>query len=226
MDRFFLRCAITDLLGSNDGPSGRAARQAQLQSDLLRWTSDGVNLIQLREKNLEPSEVFHLARSAMNLLRDPGVPKPNGKRTRFLLNTRADLAAAAGADGVHLTSRSGELLPDQVRAVFRSAGFEQCFVSMSCHSLPDVEFSCKGGADLILFGPVFEKRVGGRVVVPGVGPSALRAAVERAGTTPLLALGGISTPDVEACLQAGAAGVAGIRLFAGPGLTPGSTERS
>jgi thiamine-phosphate pyrophosphorylase len=64
-----------------------------------------------------------------------------------------------------------------------------------------------------LFGPVFEKRVEGIVVVAGVGLERLREACAAAGGIPVLALGGVTWESAERCVAAGAAGVAGIRLF-------------
>ena len=120
---------------------------------------------------------------------------------------------AAGADGVHLTSRAGELMAEQVRWVFRATGAGEPVVSASCHSLEEVRRAAQGGIDLILFGPVFEKSVAGKVVVTGVGLEALREACTVAGKTPVLALGGVTWESAELCVEAGAAGVAGIRLF-------------
>jgi thiamine-phosphate pyrophosphorylase len=64
-----------------------------------------------------------------------------------------------------------------------------------------------------LFGPVFEKRVDGEMVGKGVGLEKLQEACNEAGNTPVLALGGVTWPRAELCIEAGASGVAGIRLF-------------
>jgi len=69
------------------------------------------------------------------------------------------------------------------------------------------------GVDAILFAPVFGKSVGGEVVASGQGLDRLRAACQIAGPMPVFALGGVTLDNAEACLDAGAAGVAGIRLF-------------
>ena len=208
----FLQCAITDLFGQSAlyGLDKPATREAHLRDQVRRWAVDGVHIVQLREKQLESGELHDLACAALEELRRiPGAPD----RTRLLLNGRADIAAAAGADGVHLTSNPGELSPTQVRAVFHTAGYSQCLVSRSCHTLADVSASCDTGADLILFGPVFEKRVRGELVVRGTGLDRLEEACTLAGSTPVLALGGITPGTISACLHAGAAGIAGIRLL-------------
>ncbi len=136
-----------------------------------------------------------------------------GGKTKLLVNGRADVAVAAGADGVHLTSRPGELTAEQVRRVFAAAGRGAPLVSASCHTLEDVRRAVDGGVDLVLSGPVFEKRVAGEVVVAGVGLEALREACTAAAGKPVLALGGVTWENAALCLEAGAAGVAGIRLF-------------
>ncbi len=208
-----MRYAITNLNSAADVPvfDTPKNRQGRWLCDLRRWAAEGIDFVQLREKELGAGEVYRLAASGMGLLREP----PAAGRPRLLLNGRPDLAAAAGSDGVHLTGRPGELRPAQVRQVFAAAGLPGCVISVSCHTLAEIEAARDGGADLILFGPVFEKRVGGQVVVPGSGLHGLALAVQTAGRVPMLALGGVTEATMAACRDAGAAGVAGIRLFAG-----------
>ena len=170
------------------------------------WVREAVQFVQLREKQLAAGELVKLAVALRAALRESG-------ETKLLVNGRADVAVAAGADGVHLTSRPGELTAEQVREVFRLAGAGEPVVSASCHTVDEVRRAIAGGVDLILFGPVFEKRVGGVVVSEGVGLEVLREACTAAAGTPVLALGGVTLPKVEGCIEAGAAGVAGIRLF-------------
>ena len=123
------------------------------------------------------------------------------------------MALAAGADGVHLTAGEDELSPDQIHKLFRLIGAPPPLVSVSCHTLDEVERARDADADLILFGPVFEKRVAGQLVVPGRGLCLLGAATALAPGR-VLALGGVTHANAPACLAAGAVGVAGIRLFA------------
>lgn len=184
----------------------------RLSEDLERWNRHGVDYIQLREKDLAAGEVFWLARNAMQRLREAG--GRDGSRPRLLVNARPDLAAAAGADGVHLTGRAGELTPAQARKIFQSAGLPGCTVSVSCHSPEDVEAARVGGADLILFSPVFGKKVQGAEVGAPVGLQALAQAVHAAVDIPVLALGGVTEGNTALCLEAGAAGIAAIRQFA------------
>lgn len=194
------RYAITDrsLLPPGDSRFGTLLRQTAF------WAADGFNYIQLREKDLLPGELAELSREMLKTL--------HGSRTRLLLNSRLDIAVATAAHGVHLTARAGELTPAQVREVYAAAGLLRPVVSVSCHTLAEVEAAAEE-ADLILFAPVFEKTVGGKVVTPGQGLGALRAACVAASPVPVYALGGVTEENAAACLKAGAAGVAGIRLF-------------
>jgi thiamine-phosphate pyrophosphorylase len=171
-----------------------------------RWVREGVQFVQLREKQLAAGELVKLATALRAALHEAG-------KTKLLVNGRADVAVAAGADGVHLTALEGELTPEQVREVFRAAGAGRPIISVSCHTLDEVRRSVGEEVDLILFGPVFEKRVEGEMVGEGLGLDALQEACAAAEGTPVLALGGVTWPRSELCIEAGAAGVAGIRLF-------------
>jgi thiamine-phosphate pyrophosphorylase len=171
-----------------------------------RWVHEGVQFVQLREKQLAAGELVKLAAALRAALREAG-------ETKLLVNGRADVAVAAGADGVHLTAQVGELTVAQVRQVFMMAGAGKPVISVSCHTLGEVKQAIADGVDLILFGPVFEKRVEGEVVGEGVGLDALQEACAAAEETPVLALGGVTWARAELCIEAGASGVAGIRLF-------------
>ena len=213
-----VRYAITNL----------AAYESDQRDDLLmrlrayvrRCAFDEVDIVQLREKHLESGVLFALAQAATDELRSlrasSGASGSGGlhpSAPRFLVNGRPDIAAAAAADGVHLPSGAGELTPAQVRRVFTAASLPHCTVSVSCHTLQEVRAVRDGGADLLLFGPVFEKRTPGAVVVAGLGLEELQRATEAAHPVRVLALGGVTPANTAACLQAGAAGIAGIRLF-------------
>jgi thiamine-phosphate pyrophosphorylase len=84
-------------------------------------------------------------------------------------------------------------------------------VGASCHSLEAAEQAAADGADYLFFGPVFatpSKQAFG----PPQGLLRLER-VCRAVSLPVLAIGGITPQNAGACLHAGAAGVAAIRLF-------------
>jgi thiamine-phosphate pyrophosphorylase len=208
-----LRYAITDRRNTN---GGEAARRAALQRQAARLARAGVDLLQLREKDLDAGALAELARDVLRALRENGA-------TRLLIGSRADVALAVGADGVHLTSGPGELTAAQVRLLYAHAAMPAPLVSLSCHSVDQVAWAAAGPPDgrptHLLFGPVFEKRVGGLVVAQGLGLGALEAACKAAAAVPVLALGGVTERNAEACVAAGASGVAAIRMFDGAAAT-------
>jgi thiamine-phosphate pyrophosphorylase len=199
----FIRYAITNR--SQYGKSGPESGAA-LIDQAERLASQSVDFIQLREKDLAAKQIIGLARGMISAIRG------TGSHTRLLVCARADIALAAGADGVHLTSGEEQLTPGQVRSLYASIGIEPV-ISVSCHNLEEVARAREGCADLILFGPVFGKSVEGEIVVPGTGTEALKAACAAAGETPVLALGGVTGDNAEVCIAAGASGIAAIRLF-------------
>jgi thiamine-phosphate pyrophosphorylase len=111
---------------------------------------------------------------------------------------------------VHLP---GDAAPDaalQARKLFAAAG-RRAVISRACHSAAE---AAEDAAGLLLYAPVFEKALGGEAI-PGRGLEALAEACRAAGSTPVLALGGVTVENAAACVAAGAAGVAAIRLFLG-----------
>lgn len=194
-----LRYAITDGSRFEDA----ATRHEGLIADARRWARQEIDFVQLREKTLDAGELLALAAAMAAIFREAGSP------TKLLINSRVDVAIAAEADGVHLTSQNAGLTPAQVQQLYARAAI----VSMSCHSLVEVEQARALGTGLILFGPVFEKRVGKVVVTEGRGIDSLRQACAMAKGIPVLALGGVTHENAGVCVEAGAAGIAGIRLF-------------
>lgn len=199
-----LRCAITD--GTASG-FVNAAQIDRLQNQVRHWAAEGIDIIQIREKHLEAGALFAIAEAAMRALHEMQ------SQTKLLINTRADVAIAAGAHGVHLTGHLDDLTPQQVRSLFAQARLSSPVVSVSCHTPADIARARHQGANYILFGPIFEKRVDGELINAGVGLEALALACAIAESVPVLALGGITSENSGACLMAGAAGIAGIRTF-------------
>ena len=169
-------------------------------------TEAGVDFIQLREKDLPARELEQLCREAVSIV------QKTGRRPRLLVNSRIDVAIAAGADGVHL--RSDDLAASEARSIFSKARFPHPVIAISCHSLREVTVAGAHGADFAVLGPIFEKE-GKRI--PAAGLAVLREACNRPAAAvarmPVLALGGVTLENASACLACGAAGVAGIRLF-------------
>jgi thiamine-phosphate pyrophosphorylase len=173
-----IRCYVTD---------GR-------QGDILAYTAaairNGIDMIQIREKDLPARELFELA----GRIRDLAA----GTSTRILINDRLDVALAAGIDGVHLPSYG--LPPARVRPLVKVLG-------VSTHTLQEAIQAERAGADFIVFGPVFD--------TPGktaVGLEPLRDVTSRV-KLPVLAIGGITEANALQVLNAGAAGIAAIRMF-------------
>jgi thiamine-phosphate pyrophosphorylase len=199
-----LRYAITDRAAYDGSP---AYRLDSVVREAARWAVDGIEFIQIREKDLGAAGLAELTRRVLAAVRD------EGGATRVLVNSRADVAVAAGADGVHLTAAVGQLLPVQVRSIFAAAGRSNAVVSISCHTIDEVQRASAFGVDVILFGPVFGKTVSGTQVLKGLGLESLREACAMAGGIPVYALGGVTEERAAECLVTGAAGVAGIRFF-------------
>jgi thiamine-phosphate pyrophosphorylase len=185
-----------------------AARRHGLITQIRLAAEAGVDFIQLREKDLPVRELESLAIEAAEIVH--AIPNP---RPRLLVNSRSDIAIAARADGVHL--RSCDIAASEARAIFSKAGVHQALIAVSCHTLQDIAAAEAHGADLAVFGPVF-----GKDSQSGVGVEQLRAVCSRRIASkppmPVLALGGITVENAASCLAAGAAGVAGIRLFQRP----------
>jgi thiamine-phosphate pyrophosphorylase len=183
-----------------------AERNRHLLNTISQAAASAIDFIQLRERHLPAADLERLARKAVQALRT--VPS---SRTRLLINSRVDIALAAGADGVHL--RSKDLSPAEVRSIWRAAGNESDpVVAVSCHSHSDVVRAAETAADFVVFGPVFEKAGSPPGMITGL--DQLRAVCR--SPVPVLALGGVSAQNACLCIQAGAAGIAGIRLFQQP----------
>jgi thiamine-phosphate pyrophosphorylase len=188
-------------------PGDELQQQAALLRETRRWIADGIDLVQLREKDLPAAEIAALAREILQAITTAASP------TRLLLNSRPDIAIATAAHGVHLTATPNELTPAQVRSLCAVANRPAPIITISCHTLQDVHRARANQADAIVFAPVFEKIVAGQTVTPGQGLDRLRAACLAAAPVPVYALGGVTFKNAPACLDAGAAGIAGIRLF-------------
>jgi thiamine-phosphate pyrophosphorylase len=190
------RFAITQGTLRSGGDDSDLERMAERCAALGQ---DGVEFILIREKQLSERELYLATRRILKAVQD--------SRTLIFVAGHPQVALAANADGVHVGSNYA-MVREAKRVVLES------WVSVSCHSLSDVEAARAAGADVCLFGPVFGKTVEGVVVVPGVGLEALRTACAVAGKDlPVFALGGVTEGNAAACLAAGASGVAGIRLF-------------
>ena len=180
-------------------PASEEFRHIQLQVSAA--VAAGFQLIQIREKHLPARILLELTASAVALAR--------GSSTRILVNDRADVAAGAGAHGVHLTTRS--LMPALIRKTFGA----KFLIGASTHSLDEAREAQEGGADFAVFGPIFPSPSKERYGRP-LGVEGLAEAVRELAPFPLIALGGISHSNARECLRAGTSGIAGISLFSEP----------
>jgi thiamine-phosphate pyrophosphorylase len=204
--------AITDRKQLAPGEHAARERLLALAED---WTNAGVGWIQLRETDLNGRALTALARQVLAAVR-----RHPARQARVLINSRPDVALAAGADGVHLTAATDTLTPREVRAIFQAAGAPRPWISIACHNPQEAVAARDAGVDCILFAPVFGKTIqtaaGLQQVQPGVGLEKLAAACRAATPVPVYALGGVTEHNAGQCLAAGAAGVAAIRLLQQP----------
>ncbi len=157
----------------------------------------GIDLLQIREKDLPTRELIDIVRPAVEMTR--------GSSTRLVVNDRLDVALGHGAAGVHLGNHSPPAL------IVREVVPPSFLVGVSCHSLEEALAAAAARADYILLGPIFEtpsKLAYG----PPLGLAKLREVAAQV-SVPILALGGITVDRARACLKAGAASIAGISIF-------------
>jgi thiamine-phosphate pyrophosphorylase len=207
-------------------PGDETARRRRLLEKIAEAARCGVDYVQLREKDLPARELEELAREAVNVVRNP-----SQRKTALLINSRTDVALAAQANGVHL--RADDILPSEVRKIWscgagtpfdklrahpelaegagsaREISPQEPVIGVSCHSVGEVSQAARNKADFAVFGPVFEKK--DAPSNRGAGLATLAEACRN--KIPVLALGGITLDNARACLDAGAAGIAAIRLF-------------
>lgn len=190
-------------------------RRRRLLDKISEAARAGVDYIQLREKDLPTRELEMLAREAVDILRQLRTENRE-LRTALLINSRTDVALAAGADGVHL--RSDDIAPQEVSAIWAKCGAgaparelspREPLIGVSRHSPEGVKRAEAEGATLAVFAPIFEKKD-----VPNTQPAGLVQLREACKVKiPVLALGGVTPGNVKSCLEAGASGIAAIRLF-------------
>jgi thiamine-phosphate pyrophosphorylase len=192
---------VTDrqrLAGGHGGNSRLAPALNAVLAAVSTAARAGVDLIQLRERGLEDSDLLRVAVEAVRVTA--------GTRARVLVNDRLDVALAAGAEGIHLPARA--FSSRQVRAI-APEGF---IIGRSVHTEAEaVAAEREGGCDYLIFGSVFATPSKPAGHVPA--GLDLLARVCSAVSLPVLAIGGITLDRAQVVARAGAAGVAGIGLF-------------
>ncbi|MGD0792080.1 MAG: thiamine phosphate synthase [Terriglobales bacterium] len=207
------RCLLYYITDRSQFRGDESARRRALLAKVTEAARAGVDYIQLREKDLSARELETLAREMVAAVRKNQLATDHWPlTTRLLINSRTDVALAAGADGVHL--RADDVAPHEVRRVLevsahRPLTTDHFLVAASCHTNEDVIRAESEKADFAVFAPVFGKRG-----TPGTQPAGLAALREACrAKIRVFALGGVTMENAASCLKAGAAGVAGIRLF-------------
>jgi thiamine-phosphate pyrophosphorylase len=215
-----LLCYVTDRKAVFRAEGGEVDRSLHLlERKVDAMLSAGIDWVQIREKDLAAKDLSQVVRAALrSAAKDSATTLP----PRIFVNDRLDVALAEGAAGVHLGGKSlpvreardlvreitGAPIPQGCPEPIESTGF---VIGVSCHSRAEAEAAASSGADYIFFGPVFatpSKLAFGA-------PQGLErlAEVSRAIAIPVIAIGGISLENAASCVTAGAAGIAGIRLF-------------
>jgi thiamine-phosphate diphosphorylase len=186
-------CMITDRQRLPD------RSEAALLASVATAAAAGVDLVQVRERDLDGGALLRLTRGAVAAVR--------GTSTRVLVNDRVDIALAAAAHGVHL--RGDSMPAGRVRAI-APPGF---LIGRSIHAVDEAVAAWRaGGVDFMVFGHVYA--TASKAGLEPAGHATLRQAV-RATPVPVLALGGIAADRLGEVAGTGAAGVAAIGLFAG-----------
>jgi thiamine-phosphate pyrophosphorylase len=201
-----LLCYITD---RTQFAGDETTRRERLLNKISEAARSGVDYIQLREKDLSGRELESLAQAALARVLSADSP------TKLLINSRTDIAIAVGAHGIHL--RSQDLSPKDVREIYRECGMDTParekpgvpVIGVSCHTVAEVAHAALSGATFAVLGPIFEKSYAPDT--PALGLKELRKACHY--KIPVFPLGGVTMQNAQSCLKAGAAGIAGIRLF-------------
>jgi thiamine-phosphate pyrophosphorylase len=161
---------------------------------IARLRDGGARFIQLREKHLSPREFYDEAQAALDLARERDV--------RLIVNDRADIALALGADGLHLGQ------DDLDPAVARRLLGERFIIGYSTHTIAQAIEAARQPVDYIALGPIFDTHTKENPA-PTVGLEALRRVRDSIDpSVALVAIGGITRDNARATLDAGADSVA------------------
>jgi len=203
-------CYVTDRKSLN--PAMAQADTSQILENIRGAVEAGVDWVQIREKDLPARELLELARQAVQVAAERREGNP--RLARIIVNDRLDVALAAGAHGVHGVHLGHESLDagDAIRwcrAGNAPAGFA---IGVSCHSLEEARKAESAKAGYIFWGPVFETP---SKLQFGAAQGLVKLA-EICRAVPnmkVVAIGGVNAENAASCIQAGASGIAAIRMF-------------
>jgi thiamine-phosphate pyrophosphorylase len=218
------RCLLYYITDRTAFAPDEPTRRHRLLEKISQAARAGVDYIQLREKDLPNRDLESLAQEAVRAIREAGklTPGPRALATALLINSRTDVALAVEADGVHL--RSDDISPQDVRKIWqcgadtpvRQISPQDPLIAVSCHSPAEAAQAAANGATFAVLAPVFEKKDFEKkgFEKKGAHPAGLEMLRQACqAKIPVLALGGITLDNARSCLEAGAAGIAAIRLF-------------
>jgi thiamine-phosphate pyrophosphorylase len=201
-------CLVTDRRRLVAAGAAEDAAVRCLLAQVRHATDAGVDLIQIRERDLDAAALAALVREALAAAR--------GTRTRIVVNDRVDVAIACGADGVHL--RADSMPP----AIVRRLAPPPFLIGRSVHAVGDL--AAAQGADYVIAGTVFPS-ASKPDEPPLLGADGLRA-IASAAAAPVLAIGGVTLDRMAEVAAAGASGVAAIGLFMRAGRAPAAACRA
>lgn len=186
---------------------------------MARLCEGGAGVVQLREKRLAPREFYREAEEALRVARTFGA--------KLIINDRADIALAVGADGVHLGQ--DDMPPEAARALLGDA----VAVGFSTHNVGQALEAARLPVTYVAIGPVFatssKERPDPVVGLEGVRRvrAVINAAPAATGAVPLVAIGGVTAESAPRVLEAGADSVAVIgALVANPSDPSEITRRT
>jgi len=184
----------------------RLCQSLSLGEAVARAVAGGVNVVQLREKDLAAAELVPLADRLRAITQDKAL---------LIVNSRLDAAQVCGADGVHLPERGASV------AVTRRLAGDGFIIGRSVHSVEEAVKAQEEGADYVQAGAIFPTRSH-----PGLSPAgpALLKSVAARVSIPIVAVGGITAENVGQVMQAGARGAAVISAIL-DSPSPGASAR-
>ena len=168
-----------------------------LEERVSAAVAGGVDMVQLREKDMPAGEMLDLARRLRSI---------TGGKALLVVNDRLDVALAAGVDGVQLPEAS--LSVSDARQIVPS-GF---LVGKSVHGIPVATVAAAEGADYLVLGTIFP--TGSK---PGADTGGVPLVSNVAGqvAAPVIAIGGVDSRNAASVIEAGARGIAVVSAILG-----------